>query len=89
MSRTTPEQNKALFLEAIDTLFNKRDYDAAERFWSDHDGVGFFPPQQARLVRHRRAEQRPDHPLAQQFLPISRIFTRRGAGLRDARRRGT
>jgi hypothetical protein len=31
MSRTTPEQNKALFLEAIDTLFNKRDYDAAER----------------------------------------------------------
>ena len=35
MSRTTPEQNKALVLEAFDTLFNRRDYDAAERFWSD------------------------------------------------------
>jgi len=33
--RTTPEQNKALVLEAFDTLFNKRDYDAASRFWSD------------------------------------------------------
>ena len=35
MSKTTPEQNKALVLEAFDTLFNKRDYDAAERFWSE------------------------------------------------------
>jgi predicted SnoaL-like aldol condensation-catalyzing enzyme len=35
MTRTTPEQNKALVLEAFDTLFNKRDYDAASRFWSD------------------------------------------------------
>ena len=35
MTRTTPEQNKALVLEAFDTLFNKRDYAAAERFWSD------------------------------------------------------
>ena len=32
---TTPEQNKALVLEAFDTLFNRRDYDAAARFWSD------------------------------------------------------
>jgi predicted SnoaL-like aldol condensation-catalyzing enzyme len=31
---TTPEQNKALVLEAFDTLFNKRDYAIAERFWS-------------------------------------------------------
>jgi predicted SnoaL-like aldol condensation-catalyzing enzyme len=31
---TTPEQNKALVLEAFDTLFNKRDYEAAQRFWS-------------------------------------------------------
>ncbi|HEY4358375.1 MAG TPA: nuclear transport factor 2 family protein [Acidobacteriaceae bacterium] len=30
----TPERNKALVLEAFDTLFNKRDYEAAERFWS-------------------------------------------------------
>ncbi|TKC79196.1 ester cyclase [Trinickia terrae] len=36
MSKTTPEQNKALVLEAFDTLFNQRDYAAAERFWSDN-----------------------------------------------------
>jgi predicted SnoaL-like aldol condensation-catalyzing enzyme len=35
MTKTTPEQNKALVLEAFDTLFNRRDYGAAERFWSD------------------------------------------------------
>ena len=35
MNKTTPEQNKALVLEAFDTLFNERDYAAAERFWSD------------------------------------------------------
>ena len=35
MTKTTPEQNKALVLEAFDALFNQRDYDAAARFWSD------------------------------------------------------
>ena len=35
MTKTTPEQNKALVLKAFDMLFNKRDYDAASRFWSD------------------------------------------------------
>jgi len=35
MSKPTPEQKKALVLEAFDTLFNKRDYHAAERFWSE------------------------------------------------------
>jgi predicted SnoaL-like aldol condensation-catalyzing enzyme len=34
MSKTTPEQNKAIVLKAFDTLFNKRDYEAAERYWS-------------------------------------------------------
>jgi predicted SnoaL-like aldol condensation-catalyzing enzyme len=34
MPKTAPEQNKALVLKAFDTLFNKRDYAAAERFWS-------------------------------------------------------
>jgi predicted SnoaL-like aldol condensation-catalyzing enzyme len=34
MSKTTSEQNKALVLKAFDTLFNKRDYAAAERYWS-------------------------------------------------------
>lgn len=33
---TTPEQNKALLLEAFDTLFNHRNYIAAESFWSEH-----------------------------------------------------
>ena len=28
------QRNKALVLEAFDTLFNKRDYAAAQRFWS-------------------------------------------------------
>jgi len=28
------EKNKALVLEAFDTLFNQRDYLAAERYWS-------------------------------------------------------
>jgi len=31
---TIEEQNKALVLDAFDTLFNLRDYAAAERFWS-------------------------------------------------------
>src|SRR6266571_2404423 len=34
MSQTTRERNKALVLEAFDTLFNQRDYKAAERYWS-------------------------------------------------------
>jgi predicted SnoaL-like aldol condensation-catalyzing enzyme len=34
MRKSSPEWNKALVLEAFDTLFNKRDYAAAERFWS-------------------------------------------------------
>jgi predicted SnoaL-like aldol condensation-catalyzing enzyme len=29
-----PQRNKALVLEAFDTLFNKRDYATAETFWS-------------------------------------------------------
>jgi hypothetical protein len=32
MSETIQEKNKALVLDAFDTLFNKRDYAAAERF---------------------------------------------------------
>jgi predicted SnoaL-like aldol condensation-catalyzing enzyme len=34
MNQTTETKNKALVLEAFDTLFNKRDYVAAERYWS-------------------------------------------------------
>ena len=32
MPMTSPQQNKALVLEAFDTLFNTRDYAAAERY---------------------------------------------------------
>src|ERR1700752_2536972 len=32
--KDTAEQLKTLVLDAFDTLFNKRDYAAAERFWS-------------------------------------------------------
>jgi len=35
MPKTPPAENKALVIEAFDRLFNKRDYAAAERFWSD------------------------------------------------------
>jgi predicted SnoaL-like aldol condensation-catalyzing enzyme len=34
MSQTIREKNKALVIDAFDTLFNKRDYEAAERYWS-------------------------------------------------------
>lgn len=34
MSQTTESRNKELVLEAFDTLFNKRDYAAAAKFWS-------------------------------------------------------
>jgi predicted SnoaL-like aldol condensation-catalyzing enzyme len=34
MNQTTESKNKALVLEAFDTLFNKRDYVSAERYWS-------------------------------------------------------
>jgi len=36
MPKTIPQQNKALVLEAFDTLFNKHDYAVAEKFWSLH-----------------------------------------------------
>jgi predicted SnoaL-like aldol condensation-catalyzing enzyme len=34
MNQTIETKNRALVLEAFDTLFNKRDYAAAERYWS-------------------------------------------------------
>lgn len=34
MKKTEEEINKRLVLEAFDTLFNKRDYATAEKFWS-------------------------------------------------------
>jgi predicted SnoaL-like aldol condensation-catalyzing enzyme len=34
MNQTVQERNKALVLKAFDALFNRRDYAAAERYWS-------------------------------------------------------
>ena len=34
MNQAIEEKNKELVLKAFDTLFNKRDYAAAERYWS-------------------------------------------------------
>ena len=34
MNTTVEDKNKAIVLEAFDTLFNRRDYAAAEKFWS-------------------------------------------------------
>jgi len=34
MNQTRQEKNKALVLDAFDSLFNKRDYAAAEEYWS-------------------------------------------------------
>jgi len=34
MKQTKQEKNKALVLDAFETLFNKRDYAAAEKYWS-------------------------------------------------------
>jgi predicted SnoaL-like aldol condensation-catalyzing enzyme len=34
MTQSVEERNKALVLKAFDTLFNRRDYKAAEGFWS-------------------------------------------------------
>ena len=34
MNDSNAEKNKTIVLEAFDTLFNKRDYTAAGRFWS-------------------------------------------------------
>ena len=34
MSKSIEEKNKALVLEAFDTLFNHRDYVSAKRYWS-------------------------------------------------------
>jgi predicted SnoaL-like aldol condensation-catalyzing enzyme len=46
MPKTTPEQNKAVVLEAFDTLFNKHDIAAAERFWSPDyiQHIAHIPP---------------------------------------------
>ena len=50
--KMTEENNKKRVLEAFDTLFNKRDYVAAERYWSPNS------------IQHRAIKlPGPDHPV--------------------------
>ena len=44
--------NRALVIEASDTLFNRRDYTAAQRFWSPH-----YIQHSAHIQRGRDAEK--------------------------------
>ena len=44
MSSYSPERNKKFVLEAFETLFNKRDYKAAETFWSPVQHSAHIPP---------------------------------------------
>ncbi len=55
MPTPRPEENKRLVLEAFDTLFNKRDYAAAERYWSDR-----YIQHSAHIAPGRRRAARPD-----------------------------
>jgi hypothetical protein len=55
MPKTTPEQNKALVLEAFDTLFNKRDYTGGRALLV----TKLHPTQRAHSARSRRIV-RPD-----------------------------
>src|SRR5437660_1735150 len=60
MSRTKQEKNKALVLGAFDTLFNKRDYVAAERYWSPEciQHSAHIPPGKDGLFKLVRAAPR-------------------------------
>lgn len=47
MEKTIQQKNKDLVLKAFDTLFNKRDYAAAETYWSPK----IHPTQRAHRAR--------------------------------------
>jgi predicted SnoaL-like aldol condensation-catalyzing enzyme len=46
MEKTTPQRNKELLIEGFNTLFNKRDFAAAEKLWSQNyiQHSGHIPP---------------------------------------------
>jgi len=46
----TDERNREFVLEAFDTLFNKRDYVAAERFWSSDTSSTALTSNRAEMV---------------------------------------
>ena len=57
------EQNKELVLSAFDTLFNKRDYAAAEKFWSPHyaQHSAIIEPERAGLSRDSGWQRQQPH----------------------------
>lgn len=57
------EKNKAIVREAFDTLFNKRDYVAAERFWSPNyiQHSAHIPPGRDGLFNLIRSAPREEH----------------------------
>ena len=54
MEKTTPQKNKELLIEGFDTLFNKRDFAAAEKLWSQN----YIHPRTSRRRSYRRREAR-------------------------------
>ena len=65
MTSTSQEENKAPVLEAFDTLFNKRDYTAAERLPNQSSPGGRRPAGQSlkindEIARSDRADQETD-----------------------------
>ena len=68
MSNSRADANRALVIEAFDTLFNRRDYAAAERFWSPRyiQHSAHIPPGREglfELIRTAPAELRYEHSL--------------------------
>ena len=88
MSGSIEEKNKALVLQAFDTLFNQRDYARAERFWSPHyiQHSDHIPPGREglfELVRNAPATMRYENRLILangDFLMLHGRFSGRGAG---------
>ena len=61
MAETTPDQNRTLVLEAFDTLFKKRDYVTAERFWSPNyirHSAHIAPGREAGSISSKASHQR-------------------------------
>ena len=61
MNPTKQEKNKALVFEAFDTLFNKRDYASAQRYWSPHyiqHSAHIAPGREGLLILSRASHQR-------------------------------
>jgi predicted SnoaL-like aldol condensation-catalyzing enzyme len=89
ISQSAEEKNKALVLEAFETLFNKRDYVGAERFWSPNyiQHSAHVPPGREGLfglVKNQPATARYENQLILangDFLMLHGRFSGRGEGV--------